>query len=228
MSEPTEVHRVTEADLTPQDIIDFWFPDGADPDPQDHVDLWIWRMRGGAHEEVIARFTGITERAAAGDLDHWADTPTGRMALILILDQFTRSVWAGTPRAFASDPKARDLCLEGLRNGHFEALQTAWEKTAFKIPLEHCECADPAEHLANLDIAIAIAEALGDTCPPRLRKLYEGGAEQPRKHREVIARFGRHPHRNAVLGRPSTQAEAAYIAAGVFPHESDLRKTEIQ
>lgn len=209
-------------DHSPGDIVAFWFPDGEAPTVDEHVRLWTWRMRGGAHEEVVARFSGLTARAAAGDLDHWADTPLGRLALILILDQFTRSVWAGTPRAYACDEKARDLCLDGLENGHFDALQYVWYKAAFKMPLEHCECADPADHLANLDIAIAISDRLIDEAPPHLRQVSVMGAGQPRRHREVIARFGRHPHRNAILGRDSTPEELDYLATGDFPHLTKL------
>ena len=208
---------------TPKDIVDFWFPDGDAPTPEEHVRLWNWRMRGGAHDEVVVRFSGLTERAAAGDLDHWAETPIGRLALILGLDQFTRSVWAGTPRAFSCDTKARDLCLEGLENGHFDALDNVWQKSAFKIPLEHCEC---PEHLVNLHRASALAERLADEAPEDLRKIYMMGAEQPRRHRAVIVRFRRHPHRNAILGRDSTPEELAYIAIGDFPHTSKLGKPE--
>lgn len=145
--------------------------------------LWNWRMRGGAYEEVLTRFSAITARAAAGDLDHWADTPMGRRALIIIFDQFTRSVWAGTPRAYAYDERGRDLCLEGLKNGHFDALENVWQETAFKIPLEHCECMDPADHLANLDIAISIADCLIDEAPQHLRQVSQVGAQQPQRHR---------------------------------------------
>lgn len=200
---------------TPEDIVKFWFPEPRDVEPQAHIDLWEWRMRGGAHEEVIAKFTDLTQQAAAGSLDHWADTSVGRMVLIIILDQFARSVWAGTSLAFSCDEKARDLCLEGLANGHFDALETVWEKSVFKLPLEHCECPD---HLANIDIADRMIEEV----PEVLRKGYEFGAQQPRKHRAVIARFGRHSHRNAILGRASTPEELAHIADGVFPHETNM------
>lgn len=202
-------------DPTPDDIIAFWFPDGEAPTPEEHIRLWNWRMRGGAHEAVVAGFSAVTERATAGVLDHWAETPIGRLALILILDQFTRSVWAGTPRALSGDIGARDLCLAGLANGHFDALANVWYKAAFKIPLEHCEGPD---HLANLDRAVAIAEVLVAEAPEPLRKVYAMGAEQPKRHRAVIARFGRHPHRNAVLGRTSTPDELDYLATGDFPH----------
>ncbi len=78
-------------DPTPKEIVNFWFPEGDAPTQEEHFRLWNWRMRGGAHDEVVARFSDLTERAAAGDLDHWAETPVGRLALILVLEQFTRA-----------------------------------------------------------------------------------------------------------------------------------------
>lgn len=206
-------------DITPNDIIAFWFPDGETPELGPHMDLWAWRMRGGANAEIMAQFTDETERAARGEFDHWAADPLGRLALIILLDQFSRTVWAGQPKAYAQDPKALALCLEGLDNGHFDALPNVWFKSVFKLPMEHCECAD---HLANLDRVIAIADQILKDAPDILKDVYAFAAEQPRKHRAVIAQFGRHSHRNAVLGRTSTQAELDYIANGAFPHETDL------
>ena len=214
---------MTNATVTPDEILDFWFPDGPDPDPETHMNLWMWRMRGGANDAILARYSDVTRQAPEGAFDHWAETPRGRMALIILLDQFPRTVWAGTPDAFAQDPKALALCLEGLDNGHFDALDNVWQKATFKLPLEHCEC---PQHMANLDRAVAIAEALVAEAPEALRAGYEFGAGQPKKHRAVIARFGRHPHRNSVLGRATTAQEQAYLDAGDFPHEVDL-KSEI-
>lgn len=208
-------------DVTPDEIVDFWFPDGEKPTPERHMDLWVWRMRGGANDEILAKYTEVTQSAADGAFDDWALTPKGRLALIIILDQFPRTVWAGTAKAYSQDPKALALCLEGLDNGHFDALETVWYKTAFRIPLEHCECAD---HLANLDRAVAIAEKLAEEAPEYLKKGYLSGVQQPMKHRAVIASFGRHSHRNEILGRQSTAAELDYLAKGEFPHESDIRK----
>ena len=176
-------------------------------------------MRGGANAEVIEKYSDVTQRAADGELDHWADTPLGRFALIIILDQFTRTVWAGTPKAFSKDPEALQLCLDGFDNGHFDALEHVWYKTAYKIPLEHCECPD---HLANLDRAVAIAEALAEEAPDHLKEVYKRGGQQPKLHQAVVAAFGRHPHRNEILGRPSTDAELEYLAKGDFPHQTDL------
>ncbi|ALI57045.1 putative transmembrane protein [Celeribacter marinus] len=184
------------------------------------MDLWSWRMRGGANDEIIAKYTEATERAAQGEFDSWADEPIGRLALIILLDQFPRTVWAGTAKAYAQDPKALHLCLEGLENGHFDALENVWFKSVFKLPMEHCECPN---HLANLDRVIAIADQIKEDAPDNLKDVYEFAAGQPRKHRAVIAQFGRHSHRNEVLGRISTPAELDYISKGIFPHEVELK-----
>jgi uncharacterized protein (DUF924 family) len=127
---------------------------------------------------------------------------------------------AGTPKAYSQDPKALQLCIEGFENGHFDSLGNVWYKTAYKIPLEHCECAD---HLANLNRAVTIAEALADEAPESLKAVYKFASNQPKLHRDVIAKFGRHPHRNEILGRESTDAEREYTSKGTFPHQTDLR-----
>lgn len=207
--------------VTPCEIIEFWFPDGDTPDPKEHLKLWMWRMRGGANDEIIEKYSQVTQQAANGAFDHWAETAQGRFALIIILDQFPRTVWAGTAKAFSQDPKALRLCLEGFDNGHFDALEKVWYKTAYKMPLEHCECPD---HLANLDRAVAIADELAKEAPDYLKEAYKRSSQQPRLHRAVIAEFGRHPHRNELLGRASTDGERKYLAKGVLPHQTDLGK----
>jgi uncharacterized protein (DUF924 family) len=126
-------------------------------------------------------------------------------------------VWSGTPRAWAGGPAARDLCLQGIDNGHFDALPRLWHQAAFVSPLEHVECDDPAQHLAHLDTAITIADQLVEQSPAALRPWYESSAAQARRHRAVIAQFGRFPHRNALLGRKSTPQELAFIAGGDLP-----------
>ena len=206
--------------ITAREIINFWFPDGPNPETQAHLNFWSWRMQGGANDEIKAKYTEVTRRAAEGEFDNWANDPIGRLALIILLDQFPRTVWSGTSDAYAQDPKALGLCLEGLKNGHFDALENVWFKTVFKLPMEHCEC---SKHLANLDRVIAIADQILEDAPDNLKGVYEFAAGQPRKHRAVIAKFGRHSHRNEVLGQTSTPEELEYISKGVFPHESELK-----
>jgi len=208
------------ASISPESVVAFWFPEGPAPEPKEHMDLWMWRMRGGANSEILKKYTDLTQFAADGGLDDWAETPIGRFALIIIFDQFPRTVWAGTPKAYSQDPKALQLCIEGFENGHFDSLGNVWYKTAYKIPLEHCECAD---HLANLNRAVTIAEALADEVPESLKAVYKFASNQPKLHRDVIAKFGRYPHRNEILGRESTDAEREYTSKGTFPHQTDLR-----
>jgi uncharacterized protein (DUF924 family) len=197
-------------------ILDFWFPVDAGKDFTTHEKYWMWRMRGGADADIVGRFSRATERAASGEFDCWSATPRGRLALIVALDQFPRSVWRGTPRAYENDPKALALTLEGLENGHFDALETVWEKAFFQMPLGHCECPNV---VANVERAVEIGRRLLAEAPDHLRRIYEFSAQQPVEALKVLTVFGRHPHRNDVLGRESTAEEKAYLEKGQFPHE---------
>jgi uncharacterized protein (DUF924 family) len=180
------------------------------------VRQWERWFRGGADAEIVERFARLLERAATGELDAWADKPRSRLALILILDQFSRSLHRGIPQAFAQDSKACALALEGIDIGHYAALESPWEKTFFLLPLGH------SENLSNLDLAVKLTAELASEAPPDDRELLEFSAEQASRHREIIARFGRHPHRNEVLGRQSTPAELQYLASGQLVHQRSL------
>ena len=160
------------------------------------VSQFEWWFRGGADSAIVERFSGLLERAARGELDHWSHRPRSRLALIIVLDQFPRSIHRGTARAFAQDRKALALALQGIEIGHYAALETPWEKTFFFLPLGH------SEELTHLEAAVKLAEELVVQAPAELRRILEHSAAQARGHRDVIARFGRHPHRNAILGRP--------------------------
>src|SRR5690625_4958402 len=97
-------------------VLAFWFPEGRrrDVDPGTHREHWRWRMQGGADDAIRTRFADLTRAAAGGALNDWAEDPEGRLALIIVLDQFSRSLWRGDPRAFAQDEAALTLALEGL------------------------------------------------------------------------------------------------------------------
>ncbi|MEZ5746997.1 MAG: DUF924 family protein [Paracoccaceae bacterium] len=210
----------------PQDreaVLDFWFPEGRalDVDAAEHHAHWRWRMQGGADDQIIARFSDLTEKAARGALDHWVQDPHGQLALIILLDQFSRSVWRNDARAFAQDPHALSLATEGLSNGHYAALETPWFQVVLGLPLGHCEGPD---HLARIDRLITLRHYIAAAAPPRLQPIYSSLANQARKVRKVIATFGRHPHRNEILNRKSTAAEGAYIAEGQFLHERAFRR----
>ena len=196
-----------------EDILAFWFPHGLDADQAAHRRQFEFWFRGGANAQITQRFAGTHELATLGALDAWADTPRGRLALIIVLDQFSRSLHGGTALAYAQDARAIALAAEGLERGFYAALATVWEKTFFMLPLGH------SERLADLDRCIALADALIPEAPVQVRAFYEFSAAQARGHRDVLARFGRQPHRNAALGRVSAAAELEYLAAGRFVHQ---------
>jgi uncharacterized protein (DUF924 family) len=199
-----------------EDVLRFWFPELSGANHARMVRQFEWWFRGGADSAVAERFSLLLERATRGELDHWSNWPRPRLALIIVLDQFSRSLYRDTARAFAQDPKAFALALEGLEIGHYAALETPWEKTFFLLPLGH------SEELAHLGRAVALAEELAENAPPELRRVLEHSASQARGHRDVIARFGRHPHRNAVLGRQSTPEELDYLASGKLVHTRSI------
>ena len=178
-----------------QDVLAFWF----DPD---HEALWF--ERNDAFDEAIhSRFGALHEAAACGELDSWITLPEGWMALLLVLDQFSRNLHRGDARTFACDAKAQRLALEGIAQGFDERLPPAWRVFAY-MPLEH------AEDRALQDRSVALVEGLCAAFPGEA--VYANYLSYAQRHREVIERFGRFPHRNAVLGRTCTPEELQYLA----------------
>ncbi|MDH5529863.1 MAG: DUF924 domain-containing protein [Paracoccaceae bacterium] len=204
-------------ELAPEAVLDFWFPDdGHWTTIESHRAFWTWRMSGGADTDIQKRFAEVTEAAARGQLDHWAATPRGRLALVIALDQFPRSYWRDEPQAFGQDIKTTRLVLEAMDNGHYDALKAPWEKQFCLIAVSHCEGPD---HLHRMDLCVERTRSLALDAPEHLRIMYLLAIDQTMLVRSVVERFGRHPHRNSVLGRITTDAETAYIAAGDFPHQ---------
>jgi uncharacterized protein (DUF924 family) len=198
-------------------VHDFWFPPGLDEaDAAAHRRMFAWWFGGGANAD-LPRFAPVLAAARAGRRDAWRATPRGRLSLLIVLDQFPRGLFAGTPDAYAyaSDHAARRIAEEGLWNGHYAALDRPWEKTIFLMAIGHAEGPD---HRRRLERIAPMAEAIAREAPERLRPLYEFSACQARSHLAVVSRFGRFPHRNAILGRASTPEEEAYLAEGDFVH----------
>jgi uncharacterized protein (DUF924 family) len=199
-----------------QDVLRFWFSSRPTGDHAAMVGQMEWWFRGGADSEIVERFPPLLNQAKRGDLDDWSRSPRSRLALIIVLDQFSRTVHRGTAQAFAQDPKALTLALEGIENGQYAALDNPWEKTFFFLPLGH------SEDLTNLERAVKLAEELVKDAPQEHRGMLEFSASQARGHHDIIARFGRHPHRNEVLGRQSTPEELEYLATGQLVHTRPL------
>ncbi|MBL4767356.1 MAG: DUF924 domain-containing protein [Rhodobacteraceae bacterium] len=199
----------------PQDVLDLWFPDtGHQNSPETHGAFWDERMQGGMDATIIDRFADLTLAAAIGQLDHWADTPRGRLALLIALDQFPRSLWRDMPATYAQDIKAARLALEGIKNGDIDGLEP-WEMTFFVIAIAHCE---GPEHLQRMHEMTGLVEKIITKMPDTLSQFRDGFRAQHERVTNIIATYGRHPHRNKLLGRASSAAEEEYIATGDFPH----------
>lgn len=190
----------------------FWFgrlplqPEGV----KERQALWFGAGTEEQHrfdELIRARFGALLERAAAGELAGWADSPRRRLSLILLLDQFPRHVHRGTERAFALDREALALTLSGMQSAADAAL-TAVERIFFYMPLQHAELGDAQEE------SVAAYRRLLSEAPQELREMFASALEAAQLHRSVVARFGRFPHRNRALGRRDTAEEEAYLRGG--------------
>jgi uncharacterized protein (DUF924 family) len=154
--------------------------------------------------EIEARFESMMEAAAQGKLDAWADSPRRRLALILLLDQFPRNVYRGTARAFENDAKAVQLALDGIQVGADATLDPV-ERLFFYMPLQH------SEDLAVQEESLAASRRLASETPDHLQRQFNITLGYAELHRDIIKRYGRFPHRNAVLGRSSTAEELSYL-----------------
>ncbi|HLV59924.1 MAG TPA: DUF924 family protein [Fredinandcohnia sp.] len=189
-----------------EEILQFWFGEldegGWDFDPA-RYDLWFGKSPE-TDRVVTERFGEDARAAAEGRLDPWAETPRGRLALVLLLDQFPRHIHRGKPEAWAQDPKAQRIVLEGLARGHDQALRPI-ERSFFYLPLEH------AEDAALQARSVALYRALAEAAPEAVRARYASFLDYAIRHQVIIDRFGRFPHRNAILGRQSTPEEEAFL-----------------
>jgi uncharacterized protein (DUF924 family) len=122
-----------------EDVLQFWFPDLPSGDLEALVRRWQWWFRGGGNEEIMENFAPLLEQAIRGELADWSQEPRSRLALIIVLDQFSRTIYQGSAQAFAQDEQACALAIEGIEIGHYAALGTPWEKTFFFLPLSHTE-----------------------------------------------------------------------------------------
>jgi uncharacterized protein (DUF924 family) len=191
---------------TIDDVLRFWFGDTTSTNAAEFgAKMKRWYRGGDAEDAAIReRFTATIERALAGELDAWAATPRGRLALILVLDQMTRSAFRGTSRAFAGAARAERLALEMLESGTWRTLGFEERHFVF-MPLLHAEDAGLLDRYNDLfPKALALA-------PEWARGLLGDGIEQGIKYRDVVRRFGRFPHRNDALGRMSTPEEVEFL-----------------
>ena len=191
-------------------ILHLWFGEDAADIVEDRGQLWF---AGGAaiDQQIQAQFSQSVIAAANGELSWWQHEPKSCLALILLLDQFTRNIFRGTAKAFASDALVVDICKTGLASA-FDKQLTLSQRVFFYLPLEH------SESLADQELCVTLFTELAEDAAKKYgeqyQKLFAGYIDYAVDHRNIILKYGRFPHRNKALDLTSTQAELDYLNQG--------------
>lgn len=188
-------------------VLDYWFGrlDSHGLAPADRRRRWF---AGQETDRYIAdAFGGLVQQALAGELDHWAQQPDSLVALVTLLDQFPRNIYRGSAQAFSGDQRACEWVNRGIAQGVDGQLPLCW-RTMFYMPLEH------SESLVAQNLCVALLEQMHAKAAAPCEDYLRGCVDWARQHREIIVRFGRFPHRNAVLQRAATAEETAWIDGG--------------
>lgn len=187
------------------EILTFWFGDlgHADLPSSDRTNLWFGENEK-LKQSMLETFKDEYQLAVKGNLNNWAESPRGRLALIILLDQFSRSFHRNSPDAFMHDKEAQDLCLDGLKEKMDHSL-TLIERVFFYMPLVHAEDSECQEQ------SIRLFQSLVSLSMTETTQVYQLFLAYAYAHFRVIKEFGRFPQRNSVLGRDSTEAEVAFL-----------------
>lgn len=187
-------------------MLDFWFGELENGIAKPSVRA-NWFASSADFDERCREFSAPLEAAANGQLNSWFDDPHGHLAYIVLCDQIPRNVYRGTAQAFAWDELALVAAKRGIENGIDQAL--SWDQRAFfYMPFEHSESA------VDQHTCVGLFSRLRDEVPQAHRNTFGNNLRFAQKHRDIILAYGRFPHRNEVLGRISTEAEAEFAAAG--------------
>ena len=198
---------ITDEDVARIDeILAFWFKEQELSAPQIDRRMDIWFGEDPVFDEAIkAEFEDDIERASKGELDHWAEEPRGRLALILLIDQFRRNIHRNTAKAFSHDKLALKLCVEGAMAKKDKGL-TPIQKVFFYMPLQH------AESVKVQAKSVELFNKLAESVSPTFQETFLTVAQFAELHKDIIDQFGRFPHRNELLGRENTPEEDEYLA----------------
>ena len=186
-------------------ILSFWFKEQALSAPQidQRMDTWFGANAAFDHQ-IQTEFSVDIDNASAGQLNHWATDPRGRLALILLIDQFRRNVYRNTAQAFEMDKIALKLCVEGAME-KTDASLAPIERVFFYMPLQHSESAKVQAKACEL------FNKLAEAVSPTFQETFNTVAQFAELHRDIIDQFGRFPHRNKILGRKNTPEEDEYL-----------------
>lgn len=198
---------LTDEDLVRiEDVLTFWFKEHALSAPQidRRMDIWFGADPIFDHE-ITKEFSNDVELASAGKLNYWAESPRGRLALIIMIDQFRRNIHRNTAQAFSKDTMALKYCVEGAMKKHEQDLAPI-EKVFFYMPLQHAESRKVQAK------SVLLYERLIASASPTYRETFETVLQFAELHKDIIDQFGRFPHRNTLLNRENTPEENEYLS----------------
>lgn len=211
LSESMDATITDEDQVRIELVLAFWFKQKSLSAPQIDARMNVWFGEDKVFDhEIEKEFSNDVELASQGKLNHWAATPRGRLALILLLDQFRRNIYRNTADAFKLDKAALKLCVEGAMAKQDHSL-TPIERVFFYMPLQHAESRKIQKK--SVDLYNRLAKAVS----PTYRETFETVAQFAELHHDIIERFGRFPHRNQLLGRANTPEEEEYLSGDDAP-----------
>ena len=200
-------YAINASAMTPFDeILKFWFGqlDAAGCADAEHAERW-WKKNAAVDEDLRRRFGALHDAIAHAEHDGWLDTPRGRLAYVIVLDQFSRNMFRDTPRMYAADPLALKAARDGVADGADKTLVHD-ERLFLYMPFQHSEA------LADQEIAVTLFERLTEGLSGDLLKRAKNNVVFAERHRDIVKRFGRFPHRNQILGRATTPEEAEFLS----------------
>jgi len=190
-------------------VLTFWFKERQLSAPQIDGRMDVWFGEDAIFdEEIVREFATDVENASAGKLDHWASESRGRLALIMLLDQFRRNIYRNKPEAFAMDKAALKLCVEGAMEKKDKGLSPI-ERVFFYMPLQHAESRKVQQKSCQ------IYSKLSEAVSPTIKETFETVAQFAELHADIVEQFGRFPHRNNIMNRENTPEEDEYLAGDV-------------
>jgi uncharacterized protein (DUF924 family) len=194
--------------IRPDDVLDFWFADASESPDATAARNAFWFVPNPETDQLIwENYGDLLADAAAGLYEHWLDSSPGRLALIIVLDQFPRNIFRGTSEVFRYDQQALALAGQGVTLGSLAGLSVP-EQAFFLMPYQH------SEDIAVQRAGVELMRALVDSAAEEWRDTAMGFLDFAIRHHDIVAEYGRFPHRNSLLGRRSTEAETRYLSEG--------------
>lgn len=189
-------------------VLDFWFQQSAQDQPTIDSRMDRWFMVDPVTDALIrGEFASLVDAGSRGELLPWTNSPQGRLALILVMDQFRRSIYRGTVREFSRDPEVLKICVEGALQGDHKSMDN-FQKAFFFMPLQH------AESRTIQARSVKLYSELARSVSPTLLATFATFAQFAELNHDILEAFGRFPHRNKILGRANTPQETAYLESG--------------